>query len=134
MSCKILIIDDDTDDVEILSDAFNQSGVDSVHYVHTAMQAFVYLEAIKTKEGLPRLIVTDAFLPGITGAEFLADLKKMDRYKHILVIVLSTVKSEREIEKYKEIGAEDFLQKPSSYEEYVNVAKELASKVLENCS
>ena len=42
--CKILIIDDDTDDVEILADAFKNSGVDGVHYEHTAMRAFMYLE------------------------------------------------------------------------------------------
>ena len=42
--CKILIIDDDEDDVEILSDAFAQCGVEGVHYVFTAMQAFIYLQ------------------------------------------------------------------------------------------
>ena len=41
--CKILIIDDDKDDVEILADAFENSGVDSVHYLYTAMQVFMYL-------------------------------------------------------------------------------------------
>ena len=73
---KILIIDDDTDDVEILSEAFTQNGVKSVNYVHSAIQAFMYLESIENKEDLPKLIVTDLYLPGITGKEFLADLKK----------------------------------------------------------
>jgi CheY-like chemotaxis protein len=38
----------------------------------------MYLEAIESKESLPKLIVTDRYLPGITGAEFLKDLKGMD--------------------------------------------------------
>ena len=126
---KILIIDDDTDDVEILSDAFSKSGVESVHYVHSAMEAFIYLERLKG-EDLPKLIVTDMYLPGITGAEFLTDLKKMQPYKHIHVIVLSTIKSIVEIERYKQMGAVDYVQKPSSYEEYLQVAQSIKERVL----
>lgn len=129
--CKILIIDDDTDDVEILADAFTRSGVEAVHYVHTAMQAFIYLESVPDQEHLPHLIVTDHYLPGITGPEFLKDLKGMERYKHIPVVVLSTIKTESQIEKYRQMGAEDYLKKPVTYEEYLTVAKYIASKLPE---
>ena len=127
--CKILIIDDDTDDVEILADAFTQSGVEGVHYVHTAMQAFIYLEAIEHPSNLPKLIVTDLYLPGITGWEFLADLKRMDKYKHIHVIVLSGTKSDKEIGQLEQLGVNEYLIKPRSYDEYVRVAKEIADKL-----
>ena len=125
---KILIIDDDSDDVEILSDAFTKSGVESVHYVHSAMDAFIYLEDLTT-ELLPKLIVTDLYLPGITGLEFLTDLKQMERYTQIPVIVLSTIKSNAEIERYKQMGALDYLKKPSSYEEYFLVAKNIKDRI-----
>ena len=120
---------DDTDDVQILADAFTQSGVESVHYVHSAMQAFMYLQSVDGKDNLPRLIVTDLYLPGITGAEFLKDLKGMDKYKHIHVIVLSSVKTERQIEEMKQLGAEDYLIKPSTYDEYVKVAHDIKNKL-----
>ena len=126
---KILIIDDDTDDVEILSDAFSKSGVESVHYVHSAMEAFIYLEQLDSGE-MPKLIVTDMYLPGITGAEFLVDLKKMKPYKDIHVVVLSTIKSAVEIERYKQMGAVDYLQKPSSYEEYLQVAERIKKRII----
>jgi CheY-like chemotaxis protein len=125
--CKILIIDDDEDDVEILADAFTQSGVDGVHYVFSAVQAFMYLQELEY-HCLPKLIVTDHFLPGITGAEFLKDLKGMDKYKHIHVVVLSNVKTEQEIERYKEMGADDYLVKPSTYNEYVEIAANIKSR------
>ena len=127
---KILIVDDDTDDVEILADAFTQTGVERVHYVHTAMQAFMYLQSLENKEDLPKLIVTDMYLPGITGMEFLTDLKKMEKYRHIHVVVLSSVKSQRDIERYKELGADEYLVKPNTYEDYVKVAKEITEKLL----
>ena len=56
-------------DIEILADAFTQSGVDGVHYVFSAMEAFMYLQNVE-RSCLPKLIVTDHFLPGMTGAEF----------------------------------------------------------------
>lgn len=125
--CKILIIDDDTDDVEILVDAFTQCGVDGVQYVHSAMQAFIYLQEVE-QSCLPKLIVTDHFLPGITGAEFLKDLKGMEKYKHIHVVILSSVKSDKEIERYREMGALDYLAKPITYEDYVRVAADIKSR------
>ena len=128
-TCKILIIDDDTDDVEILAEAFTQSGVDGVHYVHTAMQAFMFLEGLKTPGELPKLIVTDHYLPGITGPEFVRDLKGMDRYKHIPVVVLSTIKTEAQIEKYREMGAADYIIKPTTYDEYLKVADYLCKRI-----
>jgi CheY-like chemotaxis protein len=130
-TCKILIIDDDTDDVEVLADAFTQSGVDCVHYVHTAMQAFMFLEEVSNPQDLPKLIVTDHYLPGITGPEFLKDLKGMDRYKHIPVVVLSTIKSEAQLERYREMGAADYLIKPVTYDEYLKVAQDLARRIPE---
>ena len=122
--CKILIIDDDADDVGLLSEAFSQCGVDSVHYVFSAIKAFMYLEEV-AHDCLPKLIVTDLYLPGMSGAEFLADLKKMEKYQHIHVVVLSTTKTAKEIEKYQQMGALDYLAKPSTFEEYVQVAAEI---------
>jgi len=122
-------VDDDSDDVEILAEAFTQTGVESVHFVHSAMQAFIYLQSIENKEHLPKLIVTDLYLPGITGAEFLKDLKDMEKYKQIYVVVLSSHKSDKEIGKYKQMGVQEYLVKPSSYDEYVEVARTIAAKL-----
>lgn len=126
-ACKILMIDDDEDDVEILANAFLQSGVNAVHHVKTAMQAFMYLETV-AYECLPKLIITDNFLPGISGKEFLADLKRMEKYQHIPVVVLSTSKTDDEIEDYQKMGILDYVIKPSSYDEYVTVAKNIMAK------
>ena len=79
--CKLLIIDDDKEDVEILTEAFSECGVNEIQYVFSAMQAFMYLQSIDNKEDLPKLIITDLYLPGISGKEFLTDLKRMEKYQ-----------------------------------------------------
>jgi CheY-like chemotaxis protein len=127
--CKILIIDDDEDDIEILTNAFLQSGVNALQHVKTAMEAFMFLESV-VHEQLPKLIITDNFLPGISGKEFLADLKRMEKYKHIPVIVLSTSKTDEEIEEYKKIGVIDYVIKPASYDDYVKVTETIKAKAL----
>ena len=127
-ACKILMIDNDEDDVEILANAFLQSGVDAVHHVKTAMQAFMYLETVE-HASLPKLIITDNFLPGISGKEFLADLKRMEKYRQIPVIVLSTLKTDDEIKEYQKMGILDYVVKPSSYDDYVKVAENIKTKV-----
>jgi CheY-like chemotaxis protein len=93
------------------------------------MQAFMYLEEVKMNAELPRLIVTDMHLTGITGQEFLEDLKGMVPYKHIHVIVLSSHKSERDIEKARRLGALDYIAKPFTYDQYIKVAEEIKRKV-----
>ena len=128
-NCKILIIDDDEDDIGLLSEALTQAGVDQLHYVYTAMQAFIYLEEVAA-DCLPKLIITDLYLPGITGAEFLQDLKKMDKYRNIHVVVLSTIKSKKEIQRYLEMGALDYILKPVTFEEYLKVAENIKQKIL----
>lgn len=52
----------------------------------------------------------------------------MNKYKHIYVVILLTVKFPGEIQKYQELGAEEYLVKPSSYEEYIAVAKAIKEK------
>ena len=128
-NCKILIIDDDEDDISLLSEALTQAGVDQLHYVYSAMQAFIYLEELAA-HCLPKLIITDLYLPGITGAEFLQDLKKMEKYKNIHVVVLSTIKSEKEIQRYLEMGALDYILKPVTFDEYLKVAENIKQKIL----
>jgi CheY-like chemotaxis protein len=91
------------------------------------MQAFVFLQEVE-HDCLPKLIVTDHFLPGMTGTEFLNDLKAMEKYKHIPVVVLASTKSKKELERYKELGALDYVIKPDSYDEYVEVAAAIKSQ------
>jgi CheY-like chemotaxis protein len=129
--CQILIIDDDPDDVEILSESLKRSGVDRIHNVNSPIEAFSYLHSLNEKEDLPNLIITDHYLPRITGTEFMQDLKGMELYKNIPVIVVANVESKEEMEKYRQLGAIDQLKKPSSYEEYVQVAKKIVEQIPE---
>src|SRR5687768_10836414 len=100
--CDILIIDDDIDDIKLLTDIFNNRGIERIHYVYSAKEAFMYLQEV-FPFCIPKAIITDFFLPGTTAVEFLTEFKAMEEYKHVAVVVLSTLKSEVQNDKLKEL-------------------------------
>ena len=128
--CDILIIDDDDDDIEILSDAFKNIGLNKMHYEQSAEKALAYLNELPNSEALPKIIITDYYLSGSTGVDFIKHLKEIDVFKHIPVVVLSMQRTEKEIQKFIEMGAADYLVKPSTYDDYLKLAGIIKTKIL----
>jgi CheY-like chemotaxis protein len=129
-TCKILIVDDDPDDREILIDTLKESGVQQVYGVGSAQEAFAFLQGIKEEQYLPKLIVTDLNMPGINGQELLNALKEMSRYRHIPVIVCSTSSSPVDMKNCLSSGAKDYLTKPTEFAGYLNLTQKLSAVVL----
>ena len=119
--CRLLIIDDDKDDVEILSDALHHSGLDNFHCVSSAEEAINFLGNCSSKDTLPRLIVTELYLPAENGLQFIKSLQQNDRYNKIPVIVLSSLRFDMVRDFHKNFK-EDYIEKPSSYQDYLKVA------------
>lgn len=130
LSYNILIVDDDPDDRDILLDSFQQIGVEQVHSVASADAAISFLQAIVDDRNLPKLIITDLNMPGISGHELLRALKGMRRYQHIPVIVCSTSASPLEAETCLASGAKDYITKPSAITEYVAITHKMRTLAL----
>ena len=70
------------------------------------------------KEGLlPDLIITDFFMPGMNGDEFIEKLKESFLYRDIPVIVVSANDDSRIRINLLQNGAEDFILKPFNPQE-----------------
>jgi CheY-like chemotaxis protein len=77
----------------------------------------------KLKERLPDLIFLDISIAGQDDASLIRDLKSRDDTKHIpIVLTAADVKIE---DKYKELGADDFLGKPFDLKMFFEKADEL---------
>ena len=65
---------------------------------------------------LPRervdLIMTDINMPDINGLELISYLRSNLNYKSIPVFIISTECSEKDIEKGKQLGADEYVVKP----------------------
>jgi two-component system chemotaxis response regulator CheY len=67
---------------------------------------------------LPRehvdMILTDINMPDINGLELISYLRTNPNYKNIPVFIISTEGSARDIEKGKQLGADEYIVKPFS--------------------
>ncbi|MDD2582318.1 MAG: response regulator [Desulfuromonadaceae bacterium] len=67
---------------------------------------------------LPRghvdLIFTDVNMPDINGLELISYLRNNPNYKNIPVFIISTEGSAKDIEKGKQLGADEYVVKPFS--------------------
>ncbi len=126
--CDILILDDDLDDVEMLKEVLNKDGIEKVHYVHTAIEAIQYLKELDS-ECIPKVIVTDLKLPGVTGVEFLTYFKTLNQFKNVSVVILSSSKNKHQTELLKDLGHLDFFEKPLSLNGYFQIVEKIKSKL-----
>lgn len=100
---RILIIEDEL----ILAEALKEKLTHIGYEVETVFDGEAGLEKIKEKK--PDLLILDILLPGINGYEVMERLKKENVSLPILVV--SNSGQPVEIEKAKELGANDFIVK-----------------------
>ena len=113
----IIIIDDDLMVGELSLDLLKDEGY-NVMLVHDSLEA---LPAIKAN--LPKLIITDIMMPGITGLDLCKSVKSDPALKHIKIIVVSGKSYQVEKQRALQFGADFFLQKPYNVETFSRTVK-----------
>jgi len=105
---KILLVDDDKVSLRILENILKSNGysVEAFQKVENAM------EYLNNKNGHPDLIISDYFMPGISGLEFLNEVKSGRDFTSIPFLFISANKNEEIETDALQYGAIDFLKKP----------------------
>lgn len=107
---KALVVDDGAMNRSFIKTFLTVKGFD----VTTAEDGLKGLEA--AKGGSYNLVFSDIEMPNMNGLEFLKNLKRIDDYKRVPVIVLSTVDKPEVIERAKKLGAVHYMIKPFTEE------------------
>lgn len=106
---KIFIIDDDNFMLDMYAVKFKERGFD----VSVSIDSKKALE--KLREGFsPDLILLDIIMPGMNGLELLEIIKKEKLAEKAIFIVLSNQWEETDIEKAKNLGADDYIIKANT--------------------
>ncbi|MEM1127287.1 MAG: response regulator transcription factor [Bacteroidota bacterium] len=105
---NILVVDDEEDNVEILSHFLNQ---EPTFHVHTAYDGE---EALEKATPDIDLIVLDIMLPGIDGFEICKRLRSRVETETIPIVFLTAKSEEEDQIKGLMIGGDDYLVKPVS--------------------
>ena len=123
----ILLGEDDPDDQEMLTEVF--SSIDNsfiLFFVNNGTEVLSALEKLKDEQ-LPCLIVLDYNMPGINGAEILKEIGTNPRYQNIPKVVWSTSGSSKFKKTCMELGATDYIIKPSSHMDLEKIARYMLS-------
>ena len=102
---KILVVDDEPKIIEVVTSFLESRGF-AVFGAENPGRAFEILE-----EGDIALILLDLMLPGMTGEEFCAAVRKKS---HVPIIMLTAKVEEEDMLKGLSIGADDYVTKPFS--------------------
>lgn len=113
---KILIVDDDQDMCEILSDFLRDEG----YAVITASDGESALSSIKKKKY--DLLILDYQLHGITGLCVLEKAHQID--SSLIAIMISAFGSEQIRSQAQELGVYDFVEKPFDMEKMVEAVNQ----------
>jgi len=114
---KILIVDDVSENVQILSAILRQEG----YHVQTTNDGYEALKLAQTQEF--ELILLDIFMPEISGLEVCRYLKVDPKTTHIPVIFLTASPDKKILTKAFNVGGIDYIKKPYFKEELLSRVK-----------
>lgn len=108
---RILVVDDNPDNVEIIATRLRYRGYEVVESVHGRDA----LEKVQAEP--PDLILLDVMLPDIDGYEIARRIKGNDRLPYIPIILVTARDSTQDKVMGLDAGADDYLTKPINFPE-----------------
>jgi two-component system phosphate regulon response regulator PhoB len=110
---RILVVDDEPDITALVAYHLAKEG-------YRVTTAGTGADALRSaREERPDLVVLDLMLPGHSGFEVLAELRRRDETRDVGVLLLTARKDEPDRIKGLTLGADDYLSKPFSPKELV---------------
>ena len=110
---RILVVEDERDIAALVAYHLTKEGF----RVRTAEGGHEALDAVTAER--PDLVVLDLMLPGFSGYEVLAEMRRRPELAEVPIIVLTARREESDRIKGLELGADDYLVKPFSPRELV---------------
>jgi len=117
---KVLIVDDDQELVELMSDTFARDGRFDIKTANNGFDA-----GMLVKEFRPDLVVLDIMLPDINGKEVCQRVRSDNTLDTVKVICISGMVEADKVADLRAAGADDFMQKPFQVEKLLERGCEL---------
>jgi excisionase family DNA binding protein len=111
---KVLIVDDDQELVELITDVLVKDGRFEVRSVNNGFDA-----GMMVKEYRPDIIVLDIMLPDINGKEVCQRVRSDPSLDDVRIICISGMVEEDKVSELRAAGADDFMHKPFEVERLV---------------
>jgi two-component system response regulator len=122
---SLWVIDDEEDQAYLVELAAKRLRAFSEIVVETASRtALAHLDdRIRTGARLPDLILMDWKMPCMGGSELIEAFKSRDELRGVPIVVVSSSVYERDRFDAEALGCRAFVQKPGSFEEYIDLLR-----------
>ncbi|MGA2401958.1 MAG: response regulator [Syntrophobacteraceae bacterium] len=125
--------DDDAEDCMLASHALAESEAEvAFSCVENGIELMDHLSGHSRSEArrLPDLILLDLNMPRKDGRQALIEIKSEPALQHIPIVILTTSEEQEDVDLTLKAGAESFITKPATFDEWVEVMKSLAESWL----
>jgi CheY-like chemotaxis protein len=131
-NARVLIVDDDPDDRNLIFDSFKEKFCDSdLFALNDGQELLEYLgrrgRYKNAEHPLPELILLDLNLPVKDGREALAEIKTDQQLRHIPVVIFTTSDAQKDVLQMYELGANSYVTKPVAFTRFVEVIHSIGS-------
>ena len=129
----VLMADDDEEDCMLATEAFRESGANAAFScVLDGVELMDYLlkRSSSDAKSLPNLILLDLNMPRKDGRKALIEIKSDPALQRIPIVILTTSEEQKDIAFTMKAGAETFITKPATFDEWVEIMKSLAKSWL----
>src|SRR5688572_11336740 len=114
----ILLVEDNEDDSFFMQQAKTKAGIQNpMQVVDDGQKALDYLRGVgkysdRQQYPLPFLLLLDLKLPLVPGLRVLSWLREQPEFETMLVVILTSSKEDRDIDRAYRLGANSYLVKP----------------------
>ena len=127
---RILLVEDNPDDVELTLRAFERNKItNEVVVASDGVAALDYLFArgayAGKDPGLPQVVLLDLNLPKLSGLEVLQQVRASERTHLLPVVILTSSTEEQDLARGYGLGANSYVRKPVDFAAFVEAARQL---------
>ncbi len=131
MDGKILLVEDNPDDVELTLRAFRQNNIlNDVIIAKDGAEALDYLTATGVYAGrdvldLPVVVLLDLKLPRIDGLEVLKQIRTNEITRLLPIVILTSSNQEQDVVAGYKFGANSYVRKPVDFVKFIDAIRSL---------
>ena len=132
----VLYVEDEENDAFLMRMAFSRAGLPAaLRVVDNGQEALDYLSGTgvfvqRDQFPVPQLVLLDLNLPILPGFEVLKWIKQQPKLIDLPVVIFSSSSREDDKQKARELGANDYLEKPQTFGSFEDLVEQLRQKFL----
>lgn len=126
---KILLVEDDPNDVELVQIALRDyhflSQMDVVSDGEQALNYLLGQEGEIQTLPLPRLVLLDLKLPKISGIRVLQTLRAHPRTRKLVIVAMTSSQEDSDLNACYDLGINSYIVKPLDFQQFLEVAQQV---------